>query len=255
MPCSGRCGTRTGRARRTAPAGTCVRSPRTSPTSSPSSPATRRTRSRCPRSRTSTSPMGAYTERGPVARARLGPRRRSSTSSRRPRRIRLAALRADPPTDGSVRAPRHPGRHRLDLGDPAVQPAARRVDARAGHPPRGRPPRRPGHRRGAAHRGGVRPRASGTSSASASHRRPARRWCSTSPARSRVHRLSRWARTAAPAPVREDPGDPTVTLRMDTEAYVVLCGGRRPASDLDVEVGGRRASSAPRVLDAMAVTP
>ena len=55
-------------------------------------------------------------------------------------------------------------------------------------------------------------------------------------------------------PLREDPPEPTVTLRMDTETYVVLCGGRRPSSDLDVEVGGDNALGR-RVLDAMAITP
>ena len=55
-------------------------------------------------------------------------------------------------------------------------------------------------------------------------------------------------------PVQEDPADPTVTLRMDTETYVVLCGGRRPSSDLDVEVSGDNALGL-RVLDAMAITP
>ena len=59
---------------------------------------------------------------------------------------------------------------------------------------------------------------------------------------------------AAYAVWNELTGDDDVPTPMDTEAYVVLCGGRRPASDLDVEVGGDDALGR-RVLDAMAVTP
>ena len=44
------------------------------------------------------------------------------------------------------------GRHPVDLADAAPQPAAGRVDARAGRTPRGRPPGRPRHRAGTAHR-------------------------------------------------------------------------------------------------------
>src|SRR6478672_5516710 len=55
-----------------------------------------------------TSPMGAYTERGPVARRdwaadAIVDELEASAATR------LAALRADPPTDGSVRAPVTPG--------------------------------------------------------------------------------------------------------------------------------------------------
>ena len=39
-------------------------------------------------------------------------------------------------------------------------------------------------------------------------------------------------------PLPEDPAEPTVTLRMDPETYVVLAGGRRRPEDVDVEVHG-----------------
>lgn len=51
-----------------------------------------------------------------------------------------------------------------------------------------------------------------------------------------------------------DESDPSTTLRMDLETYVVLCGGRRPPAELDVEVSGDP-DLGRRVLEAMAVTP
>lgn len=48
--------------------------------------------------------------------------------------------------------------------------------------------------------------------------------------------------------------EPTVTLRMDREAFVVLAGGRRPVSDVAVAVVGD-AELGRRVLEALAVTP
>ena len=57
---------------------------------------------------------------------------------------RHTALLADPPTDGSAGPARMFTGVTVDVGDAAAQPPARRVDARAGRPPRGRPPRRDG---------------------------------------------------------------------------------------------------------------
>ncbi|HYJ27111.1 MAG TPA: maleylpyruvate isomerase family mycothiol-dependent enzyme [Nocardioides sp.] len=51
-----------------------------------------------------------------------------------------------------------------------------------------------------------------------------------------------------------EDGDPTVTLAMDRETFVVLAGGRRPAAPGVVEVSGDTALGE-RVLAAMAVTP
>lgn len=50
------------------------------------------------------------------------------------------------------------------------------------------------------------------------------------------------------------PEAPTATLEMDTETFVVRCSGRRDAADLDVTVRGD-ADLARRVLDGLATTP
>lgn len=49
--------------------------------------------------------------------------------------------------------------------------------------------------------------------------------------------------------------EPDVTLRMDTETYVVLSSGRRDPASLDVEVSGDDPELAQRILGAMALTP
>ena len=51
-----------------------------------------------------------------------------------------------------------------------------------------------------------------------------------------------------------DDGEPTVTLSMDRETFVVLAGGRRPAAAADVRVAGDTALGE-RILAALAVTP
>jgi hypothetical protein len=55
-------------------------------------------------------------------------------------------------------------------------------------------------------------------------------------------------------PLTTDPESPTVSLRMDVETFVVLAGGRRPASELPVGIEGD-AELGGRILKAMAVTP
>lgn len=55
-------------------------------------------------------------------------------------------------------------------------------------------------------------------------------------------------------PLTEAPSDPTVTLRMDRETFVLLAGGRRPAAAKQVEVAGDQELGA-RFLAALAVTP
>ncbi|MGZ4536174.1 MAG: maleylpyruvate isomerase family mycothiol-dependent enzyme [Nocardioidaceae bacterium] len=54
--------------------------------------------------------------------------------------------------------------------------------------------------------------------------------------------------------VTEEPAAPTVTLRMDLETYVILSGGRRTPDDVTVEVTGDQELGG-RVLAAMPVTP
>jgi uncharacterized protein (TIGR03083 family) len=55
-------------------------------------------------------------------------------------------------------------------------------------------------------------------------------------------------------PATTDPARPTVTVRMDVETFALLGGGRRPASELPVEVAGDD-DLGRRILEAMAVTP
>ena len=50
------------------------------------------------------------------------------------------------------------------------------------------------------------------------------------------------------------PADADAVLRMSGETFAILCGGRRPPEEVDVEVGGD-AELARRVAGAMAVTP
>jgi hypothetical protein len=55
-------------------------------------------------------------------------------------------------------------------------------------------------------------------------------------------------------PTTSDPDQPTVAVRMDVETFALLGGGRRPASELPVEVVGDEELGR-RILEAMAVTP
>ena len=55
-------------------------------------------------------------------------------------------------------------------------------------------------------------------------------------------------------PLTNDPEQPTVSLRMDVETFVVVAGGRRPVADLPVEIGGDQELGR-KVLEAMAVDP
>lgn len=58
-------------------------------------------------------------------------------------------------------------------------------------------------------------------------------------------------RRAVPADPRPDV--PTVSLAMDLETFVMLAGGRRAPSEVEVQVGGDRELGS-RILEAMAVT-
>lgn len=55
-------------------------------------------------------------------------------------------------------------------------------------------------------------------------------------------------------PLAADPDAPTVSLRMDLETFIVLCGGRRDPEQVDVAVTGDTALGG-RILQAMGVTP
>lgn len=55
-------------------------------------------------------------------------------------------------------------------------------------------------------------------------------------------------------PTTPDPAAPTVSLRMEAETFVILAGGRRAPSEVEVAVVGDQALGR-RVLEALAVTP
>lgn len=55
-------------------------------------------------------------------------------------------------------------------------------------------------------------------------------------------------------PLTTDPSEPSVSLRMDVETFVILAGGRRKPVAVEVTVDGDE-SLGRRVLEAMAVTP
>jgi uncharacterized protein (TIGR03083 family) len=199
-----------------------------------------------------TSPMGAYTERGPVARRGWAPEAvvdELETSAA----TRLAALRADPPTDGSARAPVTPG----DIGwtwetllsNRALDVWMHEQDVRRAV---GRPgdldSAAAGHTVGVFARGfgyvvgkRVAPPAGTSVLLDVTGAQP-------------LHLAVEVGEDGRAGRLPEDPAEPTVTLRMDTETYVVLSGGRRGPEDVHVDVVGDVDLGA-RVLAAMAVTP
>lgn len=199
-----------------------------------------------------TSSMGAYTERGPIARRDWSPAAVVDELAASAA-IRLAALRADPPTDGSVRAPVTPGDIAWTwdtlLSNRALDVWMHEQDIR-------RAVGRPGGLDTPAARHTVGVFARGLGFVVGKRVAPP---AGTSvvldvTGAQRVHLAVEVGADGRATALGEDPAEPTVTLRMDTETYVVLCGGRRPSSDLDIEVGGDGALGR-RVLDAMAVTP
>ena len=198
------------------------------------------------------STMGAYTERGPIARrswdtAAVVDELETSAATR------LAGLRADPPTDGSVRAPVTPGNigwtwdtllsnrpldvwmHEQDIRRAVGRPGG--LDSPAARHTMGVFARGLGYVVGKR----VAPPAGTSVLLDVTGAQP-------------VHLAVEVGPAGRAAPLRADPAAPTATLRMDTETYVVLCGGRRPPSDLEIEVSGDDTLGR-RVLDAMAVTP
>ncbi len=69
-----------------------------------------------------------------------------------------------------------------------------------------------------------------------------------------VHLAVEIAENGRALPMTGDPDQPTVVLRMDTETFVILAGGRRSPDDVGVEVTGDQ-DLGRRVLEALAVTP
>ena len=69
-----------------------------------------------------------------------------------------------------------------------------------------------------------------------------------------VHLAVRMNEEGRASVLDEDPAEPTVGLGMDTESFVILGGGRRPADRLPATVTGDEELGR-RILDALSVTP
>ena len=195
--------------------------------------------------------MGQFTEQGVVARRDRTPDElineiRSCTTARHTPAARRPADRSRRARARAVR------RHRLEHPDPAAQPAARHLDARAGRTPRARDARRDGHPRGATQRRLPRRepglRARQEAEGRARHHRAAGGRGTRPGRRDRDRRGPRAARST------EVPDDPTVGLRTDRESFVVLAGGRRRPDAGRVEIFGDE-DLGQQLLDHLAVTP
>jgi uncharacterized protein (TIGR03083 family) len=198
------------------------------------------------------SPMGHYTEMGPLARASWSTEQiidELETSAA----TRAAALQADPPSDGTAAPPRTPGgigwnwetllsnrvldvwMHEQDIrravGRPGGfdSPAAAHTVAVFG--------------RGLGYVVGKRvaPPVGTTVVLDVTGPHP-------------VHAAVMVGDDGRAIPLPSDPVTATVTLRLDLESYLVLSGGRRRPSDVPVAVEGDQQLGA-RVLASMALTP
>ncbi len=199
-----------------------------------------------------TSPMGSYTERGPLARAAWSPAE-IVDELEAAAAARLEALRADPPTDGAASPPRTPGgigwswetllsnrpldvwMHEQDIRRAVGRPGG--LDSPAA-----------GHTVAVFARGlgyvvgkRVAPEPGTTVVLDVTGAHP-------------VHAAVRVGDDGRATTLAADPAAPTVTLRMDLESYIVLAGGRRAPSDVPAEVVGNR-ELGERVLGSLAVTP
>ena len=197
-----------------------------------------------------TSPMGYYTEMGPIARRAwttdaIIDELESSAATR------LAALRESPPTDGSGDPDRTPGGIGWDwntlLSNRVVDVWMHQQDIR-------RAVGRPGgmDSPAAEHTISVFARAFGYT---VGKRVAPRAGTSVVLDVTGLHPVHLAVEVndqgrAVPSTTRE----PTVSLRMDLETYVVLAGGRRDPADVKVEVEGDEELGA-GILAAMAVTP
>jgi uncharacterized protein (TIGR03083 family) len=198
------------------------------------------------------SPMGSYTEMGPLARAAWTPERiidELETAAE----SRLAKLRADPPSDGSGKPPTTPGgigwNWETLLSNRPLDVWMHEQDIR-------RAVGRPGDQNtpGAAHTvrvftksfgyvvgKRVAPPAGTTVMLDVTGEDP-------------VHLAVGVNDDRRAVPLTADPDDPTVHLRMDTEAFTILGGGRRTPEEVEVQVDGDRELGR-LILTAMAVTP
>ncbi len=195
--------------------------------------------------------VGRFTERGPLAR-RGWPPAAVIDELERSIEARYAVLAADPPTDASATGPGFAGHLGWSWG---TLLSNRPFDLWMHEQDVRRATGRPGglDTPGAAH-------AVGVLTASVAYMLAKR--AQAGPGRSLVVEVTGpTARTVGAVVDAEGrgnlvidlPADPDVRLRMDTETFVVLAGGRRTAEELEVDVTGDPDLAA-RVLGAMAVT-
>lgn len=198
-----------------------------------------------------TAPSSRYTELGVVARATMtGPEIANELEECATRRY--AALRADPPSDPDGDPPRTPGRigwswERL-LSNRPVDVWMHEQDIRRAV---GRPGGMTGP--GAAHTASVFARGFGYTVGKRVAPPPGTTVVLDVGGAHPLH-LAVLVDEGGRAVPTTDEADPTATLHLDLQAFVLLCGGRRPASELAVKVTGDQ-DLGRRVLDAMAVTP
>jgi uncharacterized protein (TIGR03083 family) len=199
-----------------------------------------------------TSPMGYYTEMGPIAR-RAWPVEDIVAELEQAAATRLAELRQDPPSDGSGTPTRTPGGIGWDwntlLSNRVVDVWMHQQDIR-------RAVGRPGGMDsvGAEHTVSVFARAFGYAVGKRVKPAPGTTVVLDVTGLRPVHLAVRVGDDgrAAPADIAADEAD--VALTLDLETYVILAGGRRAPEDVEAKVAGD-AELGRRVLAALAVTP
>ncbi len=198
------------------------------------------------------SPMSAYTERGPIARASwttdeiIDELERSCAK-------RLTELRADPPTDPQ--------------GDPPLTPAGigwtwetllsnRPLDVWMHEQDIRRAVGRPGglDSAAAAHTAGVFARGLGYVVGKRVAPVPGTTVVLDVNGPHLVHVAIEVGDDGRGRPLDQEPTEPTVRFLTDLESYVVLCGGRRSADDVEVAIEGDT-DLGRRIVESLAVTP
>lgn len=199
-----------------------------------------------------TSPMGYYTEMGPIAR-RDWPTEQIVAELEQAAATRLAELRQDPPTDGSGTPTRTPGGIGWDwntlLSNRVVDVWMHQQDVR-------RAVGRPGgmDSPGAEHTVSVFARAFGYTVGKRVAPPAGTRVVLDVTGLRPVHLAVRVGDDGRAAASDVAAGEADVALSMDLETYVILAGGRRAPADVEVMVAGD-AELGRAILAAMAVTP
>lgn len=199
-----------------------------------------------------TSPMGYYTEMGPIAR-REWPTGEIVDELETAAAVRLAELREHPPTDGSGAPTRTPGGIGWDwntlLSNRVVDVWMHQQDVR-------RAVGRPGgmDSLGAEHTVSVFARAFGYSVGKRVKPDPGTSVGLDVTGLRPVHLAVEVDDTGRAVPSSTAAGEADVALTMDLETYVILAGGRRAPEAVEVAITGDDELGR-RILAAMAVTP